>query len=82
MGRAPPRVKISPSRVNVEASVTGPYAHDIQAGQASLRSTTSKGAAQNARAARAASCEHLMRMMEVVAQMKGKTYKYQREALI
>ena len=82
MVRAPPSVKIALSRVNFEVIVTGPPAHYIRSGKASMRTTTGNGPAKNTRAARAASGEHLMMMMELVARMKDKTYMYQRESLI
>ena len=73
---------MSLSRVNVEASVTGSPAHYTQARKSSTMTATSNGPAKNTRAERAASGEHLTRMMKVVARMKEKTDSYQKEALI
>ena len=47
-----------------------------------MSTTTAKYPAQNTRAAREASGEHLVSIMEVFARMKGNTDIYQREALI
>ena len=71
-----------PSIFNVEASVTGPPESYTRSGRSSTRTTTENGPAQNTTSAKAASSEHLTRMMEVVAHMEGKTDTYQRESLI
>ena len=73
---------MSPSRVDIESSLTGPSALYTHAVKASIRKITANGPAQNTRAARVSSGEHLMRMMEVVARMKYKTDTYQIRALI
>ena len=79
--RAPPRMKIAPSRVSVEASVTVPPAYYKRAGEASTRTTTGNGPSQKSIVEMAARSEHLMRVMELVAWIEGKNDMYQREAL-
>ena len=76
------RVKMSLSRVNIEASVSGPPARYTRAGKSSTITTTANVPAKNIRASRSAISEHLMRMMEVVSWMKEKTYTYKIESLI
>ena len=70
--RSPPRVHMASSRVHIEASVTGPPACYTRSGKSSMRTTTSNSTEKNTIAARVESGEHLMRMVKVVAQMKGK----------
>ena len=53
VGRAPPRVKMAPSRVNVEVSVTGPPARYKLSVKLSTRTTISNCPAQNTISARA-----------------------------
>ena len=63
VGRAHSRVKMAPSIVNVEASVTSPPACYTQAVKASTRTTTANSPSKNTIASRSASGEHLMKMM-------------------
>ena len=78
LGRASPRMQRSLIGINVEESVTGPPACYVRASKTPKRTTATNGTSQNTIASREASGDHLMRMMEVVAWMKGKTAMYQR----
>ena len=80
--RSPASVHMSLSRVNIGASVTDPPEHYARSVKVSMSTTTANGYAQSTLSARVESSEHLVRIMEVVSRMKGKTDTYQIEALI